>query len=543
MTARARSLQRATIVAFACVVLLVVGAGPAVAAAPTVTSFSPASGPPGPIVSVVGTGFTGGIGVTSVAFNNVGTTFNVSDDQHLSATVPLGATTGKIAVTTLEGTGVSASDFVVPTSGPAISGFVPTSGPPGTQVAITGSHFTGVSAVAFHGTAATFTFVSDGQVNATVPAGATTGKITLTTGSGTATSSGTFTVSSSSVPTIGGFSPTSGPVGTSVTIDGTNFSGATGVRFNGVGATFVVQNAQRVVATVPVGATTGKISLTTGAGTATSSSNFTVTQTGAPSITGFSPRSGPVGTLVTIEGDRFTGVTAVRFNGVSAAFSFVNDERVTATVPIGATKGKLSVTTPAGTDTTSSNFDVTGGGPVIDRFSPTNGDPGTSVTINGDRFTGATSVRFNGLAAGFNVVSDERVIATVPQGATTGRITVTTPAATATSGSDFVVSGGSGQGHDRNVSLSISRRHASGHVSVDDGYQACASNVPVVIKRHRHGEWVWVTTTATDEGGDYRALIGRSRGEYRAKAKRITLVNGAVCLGERSGTAHRHGRR
>jgi hypothetical protein len=147
-------------------------------------------------------------------------------------------------------------------------------------------------------------------------------------------------------------------------------------------------------------------------------------------------------------------------------------------------------------------------------------------------------VRFNGASANYSFVNDGRVIATVPQGATTGRITVTTPSGTATSGSDFVVHGGGG-GHDRNVSLSISRRHASGRVSVDDGYQACATNVPVVIKRHRHGDWVWVTTTSTDEQGDYRAFIGRSRGEYRARAKKITLVNGAICEGDQSGVAHR----
>jgi hypothetical protein len=121
----------------------------------------------------------------------------------------------------------------------------------------------------------------------------------------------------------------------------------------------------------------------------------------------------------------------------------------------------------------------------------------------------------------------------VPSGATTGKITVTTPSGTTTSASEFVVSGGGG-GHERSVSLSVTRRHANGHVSVDDGYAACAKNVPVAIKRHRHGDWVWVTTTSTDGDGDYRAFIGRSRGEYRARAKRITLVNGVVCKGDQS---------
>ena len=58
-------------------------------------------------------------------------------------------------------------------------------------------------------------------------------------------------------PTISGFTPTSGPVGTSVTISGTNFTGATAVRFNGTSAGFTVSSATAIAATVPAGATTG----------------------------------------------------------------------------------------------------------------------------------------------------------------------------------------------------------------------------------------------------------------------------------------------
>jgi hypothetical protein len=453
----AKAVTRGVVTTFAAVTLVVTAATPAFAAAPTIISFTPTGGPAGTLVSVTGTGFTGGTaGVTSVTFNGVGTTFNVLDDQHLSATVPIGATTGKIAATTSEGTGMSAANFVV-SAQPTISGFTPTSGSPGTAVTVNGSNFTGVNAVRFNGVSATFNFVSDGQVNTTVP----------------------------------------------------------------------------------VGATTGRITVTTGAGTATSSSNFTVTTGNAPTISSFSPSSGNVGTSVTINGNNFTGVNAVRFNGVSASWTFVNDDRVTATVPSGATTGRITVTTGAGTATSSSNFTVTtGNAPTISSFSPSSGNVGTSVTINGNRFTGVTSVRFNGVSANYSFVNDDRVIATVPPGATTGRISVTTPGGTGTSSSDFTVVGGGG-GHERSVSLSVSHRHASGHVSVDDGYSACASYVPVVIKRLRHGDWRWVTTTSTDGGGDYRAFIGRSRGEFRARAKRIVLVNGAICEGDRSHATHR----
>ena len=78
-----------------------------------------------------------------------------------------------------------------------------------------------------------------------------------------------------------------------------------------------------------------------------------------PTITGFSPASGPVGTVVTIAGSSFNGTTAVSFNGTAASFTVVSDTAIQATVPAGATIGPLSVTNPGGTATSSTNFIVT----------------------------------------------------------------------------------------------------------------------------------------------------------------------------------------
>jgi IPT/TIG domain len=167
---------------------------------------------------------------------------------------------------------------------------------------------------------------------------------------------------------------------------------------------------------------------------------------GTPTITSFSPTSGPVGTIVTVNGTNFTGTTAVKFNTTSASFQVLGPTQLRAVVPAGATTGKISVTNPSGTGQSATNFTVTGGtgAPTVSSFSPTSGPIGTIVTVNGTNFTGTTAVRFNGASAGFQVSSPTRLYAQVPAGATTGPISVTNPAGTGTSATNFTVAGGGG---------------------------------------------------------------------------------------------------
>ena len=171
------------------------------------------------------------------------------------------------------------------------------------------------------------------------------------------------TLAPPSPPTITSFSPASGPAGTSVTISGTNFTGTTAVRFNGSIASYIITSATEIQATVPTGATTGPLSVTTGGGTATSASSFTVVIP-APTITGFTPAIGVVGSIVTISGTGFTGATAVTFHGSAAGFTVISATTIRATVPTGATSGPLSVTTPGGTATSATNFTLSAGGPI-----------------------------------------------------------------------------------------------------------------------------------------------------------------------------------
>jgi hypothetical protein len=77
--------------------------------------------------------------------------------------------------------------------------------------------------------------------------------------------------------------------------------------------------------------------------------------------------------------------------------------------------------------------------PAITRISPQAGCAGNPVDIKGEKFTGATSVDFNGAGANFKVINDTHIRALVPSVFTKGPIHVTTPFGTATSPNNFGV--------------------------------------------------------------------------------------------------------
>lgn len=173
-------------------------------------------------------------------------------------------------------------------------------------------------------------------------------------------------------------------------------------------------------------------------------SAWQLTGTAAPTISSFSPATGAVGTTVTINGTNLTGAFEVSFNGgTSSNYTVVSATQVSAVVPPTATTGLISVVTPGGTARTATNFTLTVGTPTISSVSPASGLTGTVVSIAGTNLTGATAVRFNGTSAvSFSVASATLMIATVPPGATTGMVTVTTPTGSATSPAAFTVTGG-----------------------------------------------------------------------------------------------------
>jgi uncharacterized repeat protein (TIGR03803 family) len=88
-------------------------------------------------------------------------------------------------------------------------------------------------------------------------------------------------------------------------------------------------------------------------------------------------------------------------------------------------------------DGTIFNLDM-GLGPFV-TFVLAAGKVGQTGGILGQGFTGTTGVSLNGIPASFTVISDTFIRATVPAGATTGYVTVTTPSGTLSSNVPFHV--------------------------------------------------------------------------------------------------------
>jgi hypothetical protein len=291
------------------------------------------------------------IGATFVKFNGVSALpYTVDSNTQITVTLPSNATTGVINISAPGGQTFSSSNFVVL---PTILSFSPYFGKPGTNVTIVGANLIGTTAVSFNGATASFSGVTANQLTATVPAAATSGPITVTTPSGAATSVTNFFLP----PNIIGFTPTNGAAGTNVTISGINFTNATDVSFDGVSAIFTVINNATISAIVPPTAMSGFISVTTPGGTtntASASAFFFI----RPMVSGFNPGNGVAGDSITINGSSFLHATAVKFNGVNAAFTPGSNTQLTALVPTNTTTGPISVVAPGGTGVSAANFVV-----------------------------------------------------------------------------------------------------------------------------------------------------------------------------------------
>jgi len=425
--------------------------------APSVSSLGTTSGGSGggSVVVVTGSGFTHATGVNFGSY--LARSFFVNSDTQLTAVAPAqAAATVDLTVTTPSGTSpTSSSDHFTysAASAPSVSAVAATSGPTaGTaNVTISGSNFTGASAVSFGGTAAAgFTVVADGTIFAVAPAGsAGTVDVTVTTPSGTSGTSSSDHYTYVTAPTVTGISPSAGPLagGTSITLTGTNFSGASVVYVGGVAvSSFTVVSSTSITTTTPAeSAGTVDVIVVTAGGPSAASSSDHFTYVAAPTVTGVSPSAGPTagGTTVTITGTNLSNATAVSFGGTAAtSFTLVSSTTITAVSPGGSAGGvNVTVTTAGGTSATSGSDTFTYvTAPTVSVVGPSSGSTagGTVVTLGGSNLSGATAVYFGTVAAtSFTVVSSTQISVVAPAHAA-GMIDVTVVTAGGTSATSSV---------------------------------------------------------------------------------------------------------
>ena len=269
-----------------------------------------------------------------------------------------------------------------------------------------------------------------------------------------------FTVKLASTPkvVISSFYPTSAATGDSVTIKGLDFTGATDVSFGGTPATyFSVLNDSTIKAVVGKAAS-GTIQVTApdgngilagfnynsntlfivGAATAGGWSNpITPADSAAQQFTTISPTEYKI-TIDLIGGKEYKFIPQDGSWTLSYGIAVTDDPTEVnggALIANGnnilspAVSGSYIIDVNFATNT----FTVT---PVVvssvnvGSFNPTSADSGTTVTIKGSGFTGATSVSFGGTAsASYNVVNDSTITAVVG-GGTSGNVQVVSPSGT-----------------------------------------------------------------------------------------------------------------
>jgi Glycine-rich domain/Archaeal Type IV pilin, N-terminal/IPT/TIG domain len=263
---------------------------------------------------------------------------------------------------------VTANHNVVATfavNAPTLDTVAPAAGPPagGTVVTIAGTGFTGATAVTFGGIPATlFTVDSDIQITATTPAHAAGAvDVAVTAPGGTVTGTNAYTYGAA--PTFISIDPASGPItgSTSVTINGANFIGVTGVTIGGIAPTpFTVDSNTKITATTHAHAAGAvDVIITTSNGTATGTGAYYYAP--APTFGSIAPPAGTTdgGTSVAITGTNLIGATSVIFDVAPATlFTVDNDTSITAITPLHAAPGAVDViiTTPNGTATGSNAY-------------------------------------------------------------------------------------------------------------------------------------------------------------------------------------------
>ncbi|KAJ5222534.1 uncharacterized protein N7469_008774 [Penicillium citrinum] len=323
---------------------------------PSITGLTPSSGPlaGGGTITLQGVNLTG---TTVILFGAIPALFfTVLSPTTINVTVPPGVTAGPVPVTVTTPTGTSPGFPYTYLAPPLPTSIFPTAGviAGGTSVAITGTGLTGTTSVLFGSTPSqgAITVTGDTLVTVSAPAHPVgTVPVTITTPGGS-NSSLSYTFQSPAV--ITSISPALGPLagGTVVTINGAGLFTTNAVLFGSVPAPSVTVISDSLVTAVAPAEAAGAISVKVS--TAASVSNGALYQyIPPPTLTSIAPTNGSIigGGNATLTGTGFLTATNVFFGLLPTTFTILNDNTITANIPVIGLPGPVSVTVqnPGGT--------------------------------------------------------------------------------------------------------------------------------------------------------------------------------------------------
>jgi hypothetical protein len=291
----------------------------------------------------LGDGSTQALSSVTWSSSNAGIA-SITNDDLTNEGRAFAAAAGSTTVSACAGVACGSTILTVTASSLTISDLLPSSGAAGTVVSITGTNFgatQGNSTVTFNGVPANVVTWSSSGIVAVVPSNATTGNVAVNV-SGTPSNGVLFTVVPP--PSITSVSPSTGAAGTTVTITGVSFGASPGqsVRFNGVEAQVSSWSDISISIVVPANAVTGPVTIITANGLLSNGVTFTVPLV----IVSIEPTSGPIGTVIAINGSSFgptQGSGTVSIGNTPMAVFAWSDTQIVATVVPGTSTGAAEV--------------------------------------------------------------------------------------------------------------------------------------------------------------------------------------------------------
>ena len=255
----------------------------------------------------------------------------------------------------------------------------------GVSVTIYGINFTGTTEVLLGDVPATsYSIVSDTVITA-IPAAPASSRIRVTTPLGIAN----FILPN---PVLTAVIPSVAKQGDTVLIRGRYLCATSSVSFGGTNATsYQVLSDSLIEAVVPQQGT-DYVRIMVPGRSSTSISGFLHT---GPYISSAAPTNGGTGTIITINGIRFTNTTAVRIgNTPVSSFTVVSDIKITAVVPpLADYFGLITVVAPNGTATGQSFLPTD---PRINEILPSSGKQGDTIRLKGTNLDLINTVTFGG---------------------------------------------------------------------------------------------------------------------------------------------------